>query len=246
MDDLDYGPVFVFRGQHKGRILYYDDNETPKTAICYVGHPVDFVGTYGVPMRFLREPTVDELLKRRDELWRELTDYALSKEWDVSPSEIHELWAERMLVSDTLYDRRMFGELGKLSTENEVFLCHSSGDKGRVRMVHDDLKNLSVSCWLDENKIKVGDSIVSKINEGLGSSKTMIAFLSKSSVQSIWAKKEWQSFLSRQLSGNELKILPALLDDCEVPPILADIKYADFREGYYDGFKKIYQALKHS
>jgi hypothetical protein len=167
MDELDYGPVFVCRGRHKGRVLYYDDNETPKTGICYVGHPLDFVGTLDVPMRFLREPTVDELLKRREELSRELIGYAMNNQWDVTSSEIYELWAEKSLVSDTLYERRMFGEFGKLEVESEVFLCHSSADKGYVRMVHDDLKNLGLSCWLDENKIKVGDSIVSKINEGL-------------------------------------------------------------------------------
>ena len=244
MDDLDYGPVFVSRGRHKGRILYYDDNETQKTAICYVGHPIDFVGTYNVPMRFLREPTIDELMKRREELWRELTDYALENEWHVSPSEIHELWAEKSLIIDTLYERRMFGEFGKLNADSEIFLCHSSSDKGWVRMIHDELKNLGVSCWLDENKIKVGDSIVSKINEGLGTSKIMIAFLSKHAVQSMWAKKEWQSFLSRQLSGNELKILPALLEDCAVPEILADLKYADFRKGYYKGLNEVHKALK--
>lgn len=245
MDELDYGPVFVFRGRLKGRILYYDDNETDKTAICYVGHPLDFVGTFDVPMRFLREPTVDELLKRREELGNELTDYAIDNKWDdVSPSEIYELWAEKALVNDTLYERRMFGEFGKLSADSDVFLCHCSADKGRVRMVHDDLKNLGVSCWLDENNIKVGESIVSKIDEGLGASKIIIASLSKKAVQSMWAKKEWQSFLSRQLSGNELRILPALLEDCDVPAILADIKYADFRASYHDGFKDIYKALK--
>jgi hypothetical protein len=241
MDDLDYGPVFVFGGRHKGRVLYY---ETDKTAICYVGHPVDFVGTYDVPMRFLRAPTIDELLKRRDELWRKLTNYPIKRTWDVSPSEIYELWAEKSLVADTLFDRRMFGEFGKLDNGSEVFLCHSSIDKGRVRMVHDDLKHLGVDCWLDENVIQVGDSIVSKITEGLSSSKTMIAFLSPEAVQSMWAKKEWQSFLSRQLSGSNVRILPAILERCDVPSILADIKYADFTESYYSGFKEIYKALK--
>jgi hypothetical protein len=244
MDELDYGPVFVFGGRHKGRVVYYDDNETPRTAICYVGHPLDFVGTYDIPMRFLREPTIDELLKRREELSQYLINRAIDNEWDISPSDIHALWAEKMLVSETLFERRMFGELGKLSPENEVFLCHSSADKGHVRMVNDDLMNLGVSCWLDENKIKVGESIVAKIDEALGSSKTMIAFLSKRSVQSMWAKKEWQSFLSRQLSGGQLKILPAVLDECQIPSILADIKYADFRKSYHDGFKEIYKALE--
>jgi hypothetical protein len=34
------------------------------------------------------------------------------------------------------------------------------------------------------------------------------------------------------------------LSYCEVPAILSDIKYADFREGYYEGFKQIYEAVK--
>lgn len=154
------------------------------------------------------------------------------------------MWAEKSLIDETLYERRMFGELVHLDGDLEAFLCHSSSDKGTVRMVHDDLTALGVKCWLDENKIKVGDSIVGKISEGLSSCQTLIIFLSQASVESIWAKKEWQSFLSRQLSGKELKILPVLLEDCQVPEILADLKYADFRESYVDGLREIHSALK--
>jgi hypothetical protein len=243
MSELDWGPVYVIRGAHKGRVFYYDDDYTSKTGICYVGHPLNFVGSYDVPLRFLREPTIDDLLKRRDELWRALTNIALKKKWDVGSEEIYELWAERSLVDETLFERRMFGELGKLDGQKEVFLCHSSSDKGRVRMVNDDLKNLGVDCWLDENKIKVGDSIVSKISDGLATSQTLILFLSPASVKSIWARKEWQSYLARQLAGRKLKILPALLEKCEIPSILSDIRYADFTESYYEGFKQIHSAL---
>jgi len=244
MADLDYGPVYVTGGRHKGRILYYDDDFTEKTAICYIGHPLSFAGNVDISVRFLREPTIDDLLKRRDALWRILSDTAIEKRWNLfDPYDIHALWCEKSLVDDTLNDRRMFGVLGQLDGRS-VFLCHSSIDKGWVRMIHDDLKHLGVNCWLDENKIKVGDSIVSKISEGLSSSQTMLLFLSKKSVASQWTKKEWQSFLARQLSGSTLKILPVLLEDCLIPEIIADIKYADFREGYYDGFKQIYDALK--
>src|SRR5208282_4248218 len=70
MAELEYGPVYVFGGRHKGRILYYDDDYTSKTAICYIVHPLSFCGTFDVPLRFLREPTIDDLMKRREELWR--------------------------------------------------------------------------------------------------------------------------------------------------------------------------------
>jgi hypothetical protein len=244
MSELEYGPVYVFGGRHKGRVLYYDDDYTSKTAICYIGHPLSFCGNVDVPIRLLREPTIDDLLKRKEELWRALNQIAINKEWDLfHPQDIHGLWAERSLVDDIINERRMFGVFGQLEGQT-VFLCHSSVDKGWVRMVHDDLKHLGVNCWLDENKIKVGDSIVSKISEGLKTSKTLLLFLSKKSIESQWTKKEWQSFLSRQLSSEELTILPVLLEDCAVPEILADIKYADFREGYYEGFRQIYDSLR--
>lgn len=181
MSEIDYGPVFVFGGRHKGRLLYYDDDHTSKTAICYVGHPLSFCGNYDVPMRFLREPTISDLLKRREEIATRLAKIAIEKTWDIDPRDLHALWAEKSLANDTLYERRMFGELGKLDGKN-VFLCHSSEDKGMVRMVNDDLKHLEVNCWLDENKIKVGDSIVSAISDGLATSQTMILFLSRKSV----------------------------------------------------------------
>jgi hypothetical protein len=243
MSDLEYGPVYVLGGRHKGCVLYYDDDHTPKTAICYVGHPLSFCGSYDVQMRFLREPTIDDLLKRREELWSLLGRLARTRFQDIGLSELHALWAEKSLVDDTLIDRRMFGELGQLEGQ-AVFLCHASVDKGMVRMVHDDLMHLGVNCWLDENKIKVGDSIVSTISDGLVSSQTMIVFLSPKSLESMWMRKEWQSFLARQLSKHTIKILPVVLEDCDVPSILSDIKYADFRESYYDGFKQIYNALK--
>ena len=108
----------------------------------------------------------------------------------------------------------------------------------------DDLKHLGVNCWLDENKIRVGDSLVAKISDGLKTSHTLILFLSKKSIVSLWTQKEWQSFLSRQLSEGTIRILPVLLEECELPAILADIKYADFRESYNEGFKQIYDSLK--
>lgn len=230
MSDLEYGPMYVVGGRHKGRVVYYDDDETSKTAICYLGHPLDFVRAYDIPARFLREPTIDDLMKRREDIWRQLTRYSIDGDWDIEPNELHELWSEKSMIDSQLYERRMFGEFGEIQGHKEVFLCHASSDKGFVRMVHDDLKRLGVNLWLDENEIKVGESIISRVSNGLESSKTLIVFLSPNSVKSKWARKEWQSFLARHLKGGDLTILPALVETCEIPAVLADLKYADFRE----------------
>jgi hypothetical protein len=66
MTDIGYGAVIVTKGAHKGRILFYDDDEGKSTAICYAGHPLDWAGYYTIPGRYLREPTIDELIKRKE------------------------------------------------------------------------------------------------------------------------------------------------------------------------------------
>ena len=240
---LAYGAVYVTQGRFRGQIMYYDDDETIRTAICYSGHPLDFVGTYDVPLRFLREPTIDELLKRQEAIWRAVTKPAIERDWSIDPAKIHSLWSEKSLIDDVLYERRMLGEMEQIPSEKTIFLCHSSADKGFVRMVNDDLRRLGATTWLDENNIKVGDSIVGKISDGLKSAQFMAVFLSPESLKSVWTKREWQSYLSQQLAGNALTILPVLVERCEIPAILADLKYANFAESYHDGLKDLRAAL---
>jgi hypothetical protein len=245
-NEIPYGPVYVTGGRFRGRVLYYDDDETSSTAICYVGHPIDFVGAYDVPRRFLRNPLIDELLSRREAIWRILTDFAINKKWAVEPVDIHTLWSEKALIDDVLYERRMLGEMEHLPGEKTIFLCHSSADKGFVRMVNDDLRRLGATTWLDENNIKVGDSLVGKISDGLKTSQFLAVFLSPASVKSQWTTKEWQSYLSRQLAGNAVTVLPVLIEKCEIPAILADLKYANFTESYHEGLKELRAAIAHA
>ena len=49
----------------------------------------------------------------------------------------------------------------------DVFLSHSSKDKGLVREVAERLRKDGVKVWFDAWEIKPGDSIPAKIEEGL-------------------------------------------------------------------------------
>lgn len=241
---IEYGPVYVSRGRFRGRIMYYDDDEDRRTAICYAGHPLHFVGAYDVPAHNIREPTIEELLKRKEEIWKAVTKPALDSSWDATdPREHHRLWSESSMIDDVLYERRLLGQMEHIPGEKTVFLCHSSSDKGFVRMVNDDLRRLGAQTWLDENNIKVGDSLVEKISDGLKSSQYLALFLSPQSVKSMWTRREWQSFLSRQLAGTFVTLLPILVEKCDIPAILAGLKYANFTEDYYDGLRELRAAI---
>lgn len=110
-----------------------------------------------------------------------------------------------------------------------VFLSHSSEDKVFARRLGNDLRQYGAKVWIDEAEIKVGDSLIDKISEGLIEMQYVIVLLSEKSCKSEWVKKEVNIALSKEIQGKKVVVLPCLIEDCEIPLFLIDKKYADFR-----------------
>jgi hypothetical protein len=125
----------------------------------------------------------------------------------------------------------------------KIFISYSNQDTDFVDRLAYDLKSIGTNIFYAKWEIKVGDSIVEKINEALLSHDHLIIILSSNSVKSNWVKKELNSSLMRQLEENEIKIKPILIENCDMPPLLADIKYADFRNDYNLGFKDLIDSF---
>lgn len=119
-----------------------------------------------------------------------------------------------------------------------VFVSHSSKDKPFVRKLVEALKEHDLNVWFDEAEIKVGDSIVTRISEGLDSA-YLIVVLSKTSVASPWVQAEMNAGLMEQISGRGGVVLPVLIEPCDLPPLLRDRLYADFTTGFDAGMKKL-------
>ncbi len=111
----------------------------------------------------------------------------------------------------------------------KLFLSHNSADKPFVRRVANDLENLGLNVWLDERKMKAGDSITDGITEGMSSYDAFLVFLSQRSVNAPWVKEELRIALNKRVKTlGKLKIIPILLEDCEIPLFLEDYIYVDF------------------
>lgn len=124
-----------------------------------------------------------------------------------------------------------------------VFLSHSSQDKPLAKKLARELTEAGVDVWLDEWNIAVGDSISTRIQEGLDSSDYVAVMLTKSSVSSGWVNKEWQSKVGDEASRRQTIILPLKFDDCDVPRLLRDKKYADFSSDYDAAFKHLLHSV---
>lgn len=110
----------------------------------------------------------------------------------------------------------------------DVFLCHSSLDKALVMEIAKDLESRGVTYWLDEEQIQPGDSIIEKITDGLSRSNYVTPLFSKNQLDSGWARKEYNSILSRIISGKtKQKLVPLILDNItedDMPLFFQDIR----------------------
>jgi len=124
-----------------------------------------------------------------------------------------------------------------------VFLSHTSVDKPFVEKLGKDLKKLGVNVWFDKWEIKVGDSITWKIEDGIRENEYLAIVLSPEALNSSWVKSEISAAWVKQMNTKKIVLLPILYRDCNIPLLLADRKYADFRKEYSLGLAELASVL---
>lgn len=124
-----------------------------------------------------------------------------------------------------------------------AFLSHSSADKPFIRQLAADLKSNGVQVWLDEQNIRVGESIPERISQGLAESDYFLFAASENSAKSEWVKKELNSALVTEVERRAVHILPLRLDGSKMPAPIADKKYANFSVSYKNGLEELLAAM---
>ena len=128
----------------------------------------------------------------------------------------------------------------------KVFLSHASEDKDRfVINFARKLREAGVDAWLDRWEMLPGDSLVDKIfEEGLKEASAIIVILSKNSVNKPWVKEELNaSFVNKINKGS--KIIPIILDDCDVPECLMSTLWETIKniDNYEESFNRIVNSI---
>jgi hypothetical protein len=126
---------------------------------------------------------------------------------------------------------------------SKLFLCHSSKDKPFVRRLRNELAAFNHDIWLDEKEIKVGDSIFEAVQKGLLSSDYVLLVLSPNFLKSNWAQKELSSSFHLEMKLGVKKILPCVIKKVEIPLLISDRKYADFRRVFLNGLIEILDVI---
>jgi len=126
-----------------------------------------------------------------------------------------------------------------------VFLSHNYADKPFVRKLALDLESHGVKYWLDEAEIKIGESLVQKIREGIDNYDYLVAVLSPNSIKSPWVIRELDIATNQEIAGHMVKVLPVMYETVDMPGFLLGKRYADFTnpDNYQDSFKELIQSI---
>ena len=108
-----------------------------------------------------------------------------------------------------------------------VFLSHNYADKPFVRKLATDLESHGVRYWLDEAEIKVGESLVQKIREGIDNYDYLVAVLSPNSIESPWVQRELDIATNQEIAGRMVKVLPVMYQTVEMPGFLLGKRYVN-------------------
>lgn len=102
----------------------------------------------------------------------------------------------------------------------KVFVSYASEDKDFAKAFADRLRSREIDAWFDDWEILPGDSLVDKIfEEGIKHADAFVAVLSIHSVNKPWVREELNAAIIRKINGAS-KLIPIVLDDCEVPEAL--------------------------
>lgn len=128
---------------------------------------------------------------------------------------------------------------------SSIFLSHNSIDKPFVRKLANDLRRQGFYVWVDEAEIKLGDSLINKIREGIDKVEYVGVVLSNNSINSEWVKYEIDIAMNQEIEGKKIKVLPIMLEKVDPPAFLKGKLYADFttKENYSRGLKLIIERL---
>jgi hypothetical protein len=163
------------------------------------------------------------------------------------------MWANEFKVLDlgmrveTLVDAAVGAKLvrhAEHALQRVAFISHSSKDKPFVRQLAADLVASGVKVWLDEQRIRVGDSIPEKIAHGVAESDFFLLVVSKESVESAWVKKELSGALVHEIERRRVTVMPIKIDEAKMPATVTEKKYADFSESYERGLQALLDAIK--
>jgi len=111
----------------------------------------------------------------------------------------------------------------------DVFISYARADAPEwVRTLAETLHRKGFEAFWDGWEIGPGDVLVHELDRGLLASRNGVLVVTKSAFARPFVRAEYAAMMTRAIEGRQ-RLIPVLLDDVELPPLLASRVWIDFR-----------------
>ncbi|MFY0533226.1 toll/interleukin-1 receptor domain-containing protein [Nannocystis pusilla] len=128
-----------------------------------------------------------------------------------------------------------------------VFISYAKDDTRWVRMLAENLYRLGLDVFFDEWEVNTGAVVATRLDEGLRASRTGVLVVSRTSVERPWVLQEYAALLRNAVERDQ-PLIPVLLEDAEVPAMLATRLCIDFRgkrgQDYVETVQELASAIR--
>jgi hypothetical protein len=127
----------------------------------------------------------------------------------------------------------------------KIFLSYAREDEEQVKKLYQKLSGAGFKPWMDKKDILPGESWKFRIPRAIRESDFFLACLSCNSVNKRgWIQREIKDALDiwQEKLDSDIYLIPARLEDCEIPERLGDFQWVDLFEE--DGWTRLVKAIQ--
>ncbi|MBX3656644.1 MAG: TIR domain-containing protein [Ramlibacter sp.] len=124
-----------------------------------------------------------------------------------------------------------------------IFVSYSHQDKQFVDLIVERLRSAGHDIWIDNLKLRPGDNISRKIEEGISAADAVLVVVSASSLSSKWVQQEFSSLALSDLSKRAPRVVPVVIDASSVPSYLSNYLYIDLSRDFEAGLASLVRSL---
>lgn len=114
----------------------------------------------------------------------------------------------------------------------DIFISYSHSDEEYARKIKKRLEDLcaGTKIFLSSESVNPGENFVSSIEDALTQAQYFLQILSPKSVMADWPLAERTAALLQDPSGRLGRVIPIIIEDCNLPPLLSIRQWIDLRK----------------
>ncbi len=124
--------------------------------------------------------------------------------------------------------------------KKQVVISYSRADERRVTSIVSHLRALGADLSVDALDARPDQSLQERLARG----GYLAAMISPSSSQSPWARRDLEHALAEEGTSGRVKVIPCVLESCELPPGLGDKQRCDFTRGLFPGMAGLVAGIE--